>query len=121
MARGNRFRRADRLRKPGEFRRVSSDGARYAGSHLIVLQKVIVGDEVKNPRIGLTVSRKVGNAVVRNRVKRRLREWFRRSRASIPPRSETVVIARASAARASYQELTAELERLVVTRGGSRG
>lgn len=120
-ARGDRFRRADRLRKPGEFRRVSSEGARRAGSHLIVLQTVVEGDEVKNPRIGLTVSRKVGNAVVRNRVKRRLREWFRRSRDGILPGSETVVIARASAARVSYQELTSELDRLFGLRGASRG
>ena len=68
---------------------------------------------MKDPRIGLTVSRKVGNAVVRNRVKRRIREWFRRSRAAVPAGTETVVIARASAARISYAELAAELQRLV--------
>ena len=92
---------------------MSSEGARRAGAHLIVLQAASVGDEVKDPRIGLTVSRKVGNAVVRNRVKRRIREWFRRSRAAVPAGTETVVIARASAARISYAELAAELQRLV--------
>ena len=44
------------------------------------------------PRLGITVSRKVGNAVTRNRVKRQVREWFRASRSGIEPGSEVVVI-----------------------------
>lgn len=64
-------------------------------------------------RLGLTVSRRVGGAVVRNRVKRRIREWFR-SRCELPsPALDLVVIARPSArqldARALEEELTALL------------
>jgi len=57
-------------------------------------------------RLGLTVSSKVGNAVVRARVKRQLREVFRRRRHRCPP-VELVVIARPAAREASSAELVA--------------
>ncbi len=112
--RGGRFRREDRLRKPGEFQRVAQTGRRQAGSHLIVLQASREAghpDVVVAARLGLTVSRKVGNAVTRNRVKRRLREWFRQHHSKLQAHVDWVVIARSSAARASYGSLAAELER----------
>lgn len=61
------------------------------------------------PRVGLTVSRRVGDAVVRNRVKRRLREWFRRHRDECPAGKDLVVIARPAAAAAPADELAREL------------
>lgn len=61
-------------------------------------------------RLGITVSRRVGGAVVRTRVKRRLREWFRRHREMFPPGNDYVVIARPSAATVSTDELGRELE-----------
>ena len=60
-------------------------------------------------RLGLTVSRRVGPAVVRARVKRRIREWFRRNRDCIPQGKDLVVIARPAAALASYAEIVQEL------------
>jgi ribonuclease P protein component len=63
-------------------------------------------------RIGLTVSRKVGNAVVRNRVRRRLREAFRRRWATLPP-VDLVCIVRSAAADASWDDLVREVDRLV--------
>ena len=53
----------------------------------------------------MTVSSKVGNAVVRARVKRRLREIFRRRRALLPAGVDVVVVARSAAASASFEEL----------------
>lgn len=74
------------------------------------------------PRLGVTVSRRVGNAVVRNRVKRRVREWFRRNRGVFPPDRDVVVIARASAAEIPSAEVGRELEGAVrrLAQGGGR-
>lgn len=57
------------------------------------------------------MSRRVGNAVVRNRVKRRIREWFRRERGSIVPAFDLVVIARPPAAALSGSEMGVALSK----------
>ncbi len=64
-------------------------------------------------RIGITASRKVGNAVVRNRFKRRIREWFRANRGALGRDRDVVVIARRAGARLSLQELDARLRHLL--------
>jgi len=61
-------------------------------------------------RLGITVSRKVGNAVVRNRVKRSVREWFRARRPRLAPGVELVVIGRSAAAGLSGPEIADALD-----------
>lgn len=68
--------------------------------------------ETQFGRVGLTVSRRVGGAVVRNRVKRRVREWYRRSALAGAAALDLVVIARPSAASLSFQALSADLDAL---------
>jgi len=65
------------------------------------------------PRLGVTVSRRVGSAVVRNRVKRGIREWFRRSQALLEARGDLVVIARQGAARLGMREISQELSEVL--------
>ncbi len=71
--------------------------------------------EGQRRRLGITTSRKVGNAVVRNRVKRRVREWFRRSRSSIAAGSELLVIARPAATDLATREVGAVLDEMLHT------
>jgi len=83
-----------RLSRSGEFDRVYRDGSSHATRYLVLYgfpRKAEEGDEV---RLGVSVSRKVGGAVERNRVKRVLRETFWGLAERVPPRYDFVVVAR---------------------------
>lgn len=64
-------------------------------------------------RLGITASRKVGNAVVRNRLKRRLREWFRANRGDLAKPVDLIVMARPEGANLSLPALDRRLRTLL--------
>lgn len=103
---GGRLRRVQRLRSPRDFQRVRAQGRRVSGA--VLLLGYAARSEPDNSgltRIGLSVSRRVGGAVVRNRVKRRLREVIRRQLARIAPGYDLVITARPGAADARMETL----------------
>ena len=109
-----RLRRTNRLRESRDFRRVGQQGVRSASPHFVVIVgEQRPGAEGSEPVLGITVSKKIGTAVERNRVKRRIREWFRHNRAVLPRNAAVVVIARRGAADLGAAEVEQELEELL--------
>jgi ribonuclease P protein component len=85
---GQKFCRRDRVRRQAEFDRVYRSDAFGADGWLVVKG---CRNSLGYSRLGLSVSRKVGNAVVRNRWKRLIREAFRQTRPQIPAGIDLVV------------------------------
>src|SRR3954469_11836101 len=87
------FRKADRLLAPWEFKLVFERKCSVSNTWIILYGRP---NERDHSRLGLSVSRKVGNAVVRNRFKRLFREAFRLTRAELPVGLDLIVIPRSS-------------------------
>jgi ribonuclease P protein component len=108
------FGRQARLLRPGDFQRVGRAGRHHSSeSFAIIVADRHADGSGAGARLGVTVSRKVGGAVARNRVKRQVREWFRRQRARLGEGKDVVVIARRPAASLRGREAAQELSRLL--------
>ncbi len=90
------FRRAQRVRKRSEFLEIQAAGRRVATPRLVLLLRAREG-AATGARLGITVSRKVGVAVTRNRARRVVREAFRAPRSLWPPDCDVVVVVRRAA------------------------
>jgi len=100
------------MRRGSEFTMTVRAGTR-AGRPLVVGHLLVRADGVherESARVGFVVSRAVGSAVTRNRIKRRLRELMRGYLQSLPSGSLLVVRANAAAAHASQSDLAADLD-----------
>jgi len=103
------FGAGDRLHRSAEFIRLQRTGVRFQSLHF-VLYAGRLEREPERSRLGVTVSRRIGIAVVRNRVKRRVREIFRREiRDQLPAGTSIVVIARAGAGALASPVISTEL------------
>jgi len=94
-----RFPRHLRIVRGSEYRSLYSEGRRTQTRWFVLFSRQ---NGLGHHRLGITVSRKVGNAVVRNRVKRLFREVFRRSHAEIPDSFDFILNARQGCAGAGY-------------------
>ena len=102
-----RFLQRFRLRKRREYLEVQQGGRKHHVEHFMI---VVAAQPAKGPsRLGITVTRKVGNAVARNRIKRHVREVFRRHRARLPDGLDVVVIAKRNAAVVGHAQVEREL------------
>ena len=113
--------RRRRLSRSAEFDRVYREGRSHAGRHLVLYSFPREADDDATPRLGLSVGRKVGGAVERNKVKRLLREAFWQSEGRLPAGHDFVVVARSDAAEFAEREgltgVKAELDELLEKAG----
>lgn len=114
-----------RLSRSADFDRVIRRGRSLGGREFVLY--VFPREEPGAPRLGLSVSRKVGGAVQRNRVKRLLREAFALESARVPPATDVVVVARHEARALVERDgldgvrrvLASLIDRLPEAQGGS--
>jgi len=121
----NRFRKSERLLKSSEFRRVFAEGVKIITPTLVFHAAL---NQLPGPRLGLAVSKRVGKAVKRNFVKRRIREAFRLSKGRFPVGYDLVVYPRKGVFDKEFEDylksfgmLLAKLERAEQRKKTHRG
>jgi ribonuclease P protein component len=101
-----------RLLRRSEFRRVYDEGQRRSASLVTIF---IRPNALPHSRLGITAPARLGKAVLRNRLKRRLREVFRLNRASLPGGWDILVNPRAAVGKIPFKALERELLRVFPT------
>jgi len=98
-----------KLSKTSEFKKVFSEGRRIEGKNLIIF---ILKNDYNFNRPGIIVKKEIGKAVVRNKIKRRLKEAGRLLNKKLPPGHDIIVLAKNHIREANYFEICYDLESL---------
>ena len=97
---------SESLKKNKDFQTVYKNGRSYANKYLVMY---VMKNKIEKNRIGISVSKKVGNSVVRHRITRLIRESYRLSEGHFQSGIDIVVIARAGAKGKSYRDIESAL------------
>ena len=100
---------SDSLKKNRDFQNVYSKGRSYANRMLVMY---VLNNHTENNRLGISVSKKVGNSVIRHRITRLIRESYRLQEDMFDSGLDIVVIARATARNADYHQIESALMHL---------
>lgn len=107
----NTLRKHEKVRRNKEYLTIYGEGVRrYSGNFTVIAHSRLSGPT----RLGITVGKKAGNAVRRNRIKRLLREYFRLNKMRLSEAQDIVIIAKKNIPHLSYRDVCKELECLVI-------
>jgi len=112
-----RFLRQERLRTDREYREVVRKGERTATRHFTVYRDFLGGARGK---VGISVGKRAGGAVVRNRIKRVLREMYRLHKCAFPGGSRTAIVVKKAPSRPGLAEVSGELIPAISRRWGRK-
>ena len=104
------LKRINRLKKRYQFNYVYKSGEHFSGEHMVLY---VASSKTKNIKVGLAVTKKVGHAVVRNKVRRRLREIIKTQVPNLKQSNNIIVVARDNITEASFEKLSNEFLKLI--------
>ena len=107
------FPKTARILRTADFRKTYNEGKRFTGRCFAAFCLRVQRESDQGPRLGFTVPRGFGKAVLRNRVKRRIREALRMRLPEVAPEWDIVINPRRPAITAQLEELRREVDRLV--------
>jgi ribonuclease P protein component len=107
------FPKTARILRAADFRKAYNQGTRFTGRYFAAFCLRVARVQSNGPRLGFTVPRAFGKAVLRNRVKRRLRDALRMRLPEVAPEWDIVINPRRPAIAAPVEELRREVDRLV--------
>ncbi len=110
-----RFGKEEKIRKRSDYLTVYEQGVRKHSNHFTV---IVCNNRESMKRLGIAVSKKVGGAVKRNRIKRLVREFFRLNKQRLPSQ-DIVVIGKKFTQALTYRNVCVELERLLINTSNS--
>ena len=100
---------SESLKKNKDFYKVYNNGKSFANRYLVMY---VLENHTPNNRLGISVSKKVGNSVIRHHITRLIRESYRLQEDMVMSGLDIVVIARSNAKNASYHEIASALVHL---------
>ena len=102
-----------RLRPKGEFEQVRQNGRSWSHPLLVIIARVRTATSIARPRVATTAGKRLGSAVVRNRLRRKMREAVRQVYAYLPAQIDLIVMARAPMIDADVSSIAAALSEIL--------
>ncbi|SCG84570.1 ribonuclease P [Proteiniborus sp. DW1] len=103
-----------RLKSNRDFRKTYDKGKSFANKYLVIF---FVKNGLENSRVGVAVTKKLGNSVIRNRVRRRIREAYRLNEYKVKQGYDIIFLSRVSARDVGYKELESAVLHLLKLAG----